>query len=402
MKRQADASPSVCEECDECDECDDSACGSCGDAFKNAWSRQKRAPAERGAGAKPHACKVEGCGKRFKQKSALKQHMADMHDIGVVWHYCEVEGCDERFKQKSTLMDHMADKHDIGVVWHYCEVERCDERFKRKSTLKQHMVNMHDIGVVWHHCEEKGCGKRFKRKSTLKQHMAFIHDVGVVWHACDVGNCKQQFKERSNLMVHIKRLHNEEFVKRKKEQEERVSRALVAAGYKEWFATANVPPVGRFKREKRIDQRCADVQSKTSYSKIDFVLSLPGGLVFLEVDENQHQYGYDALVSCDMKRMAQVMESLFCELGEALPSIYWLRYNPGAYRVDGDLVRVPKEERERRLVSWLRAFEADPRVPLEIGYAFYDREDGALEVLANEHYAPQYAEVARDLGALCP
>jgi hypothetical protein len=32
---------------------------------------------------------------------------------------------------------------------------------------------------------------------------------------------------------------------------------------------------------------------------------------------------------------------------------------------------------------------------------FYDREDGALEVLSNEHYAPQYAEVARDLGALC-
>jgi len=132
------------------------------------------------------------------------------------------------------------------------------------------------------------------------------------------------------------------------------------------------------------------------------VLSLPGGLVFLEVDENQHQYGYDALVSCDMRRMAQVMESLFHELGEALPSIYWLRYNPGAYRVDGDLVRVPKEERERRLVSWLRAFEADPDSRLEIGYAFYDRADGALEVLANEHYAPQYAEVARDLGALCP
>jgi hypothetical protein len=61
-------------------------------------------------------------------------------------------------------------------------------------------------------------------------------------------------------------------------------------------------------------------------------------------------------------------------------------------------VRVPKEERERRLVSWLRAFEADPDSRLEIGYAFYDRADGALEVLANE----QYAEVARDLGALCP
>ena len=80
------------------------------------------------------------------------------------------------------------------------------------------------------------------------------------------------------------------------------------------------------------------------------MLSLPGGLVFLEVDENQHLYGYDASISCDMKSMDFVMGSLFDELGEARPNVYWLRYNPSAYHVDGVLVKVQKEERERRLV----------------------------------------------------
>ena len=45
----------------------------------------------------------------------------------------------------------------------------------------------------------------------------------------------------------------------------------------------------------------------------------------IQVDENQHQFGYGANLSCDMKRMAKVMTSLTVEAGAALPHIYWLR-----------------------------------------------------------------------------
>ena len=121
-------------------------------------------------------------------------------------------------------------------------------------------------------------------------------------------------------------------------------------------------------------------------------------MVFLEVDENQHQYGYGASISCDMKRMSHVMETLTVELGDALPYVYWLRYNPSAWRVDGDLQKVPKAEREARLVRWLADFEATQ--PLEIGYAFYDSNEGELDVLDNEEYHPQYAEGASDLAGL--
>ena len=201
------------------------------------------------------------------------------------------------------------------------------------------------------------------------------------------------------MMSHIASQHNDVYVARRKTQEARVRKALVErGGYAEYFATANIPPVGTFKREKRIDFRCADVQSKTAYCRIDFVVSTPGGLVFLEVDEDQHLYGYDAMVSCDMKRMAHVMETLGMELGDSLPYVYWLRYNPNAYHVDGDLVRVPKDDRETRLLDWLSDFEAV--APLGIGYAFYDREDDQLSVLANPEYNQQLAEVVEDLGQL--
>ena len=99
-----------------------------------------------------------------------------------------------------------------------------------------------------------------------------------------------------------------------------------------------------------------------------------------------------------MKRMSHVMESLTVELGDALPHVYWLRYNPNAYHVDGDLVRVPKADREKRLLGWLSGFESPG--PLGIGYAFYDEEDGMLSVLDNDSYNPHYAEVVQNLGQM--
>ena len=89
---------------------------------------------------------------------------------------------------------------------------------------------------------------------------------------------------------------------------------------------------------------------------------------------------------------------MLVEGGVALPSIYWLRYNPDSYHVDGDLVRVPKADRERRLLDWLCAFELSS--PLGIGYAFYDSEDGALCVLDNESYSPHLAAVVDNLRQL--
>ena len=136
-------------------------------------------------------------------------------------------------------------------------------------------------------------------------------------------------------------------------------------------------------------------------------LGVPNGFVFLEVDENQHKYGYGDHLSCDMKRMASVMESLAVETNYNLPCLYWLRYNPNAWRVGSALRTVPKVEREARLVAWLERFACDKDAPFGIGYAFYDCEaededgdPGMLDVLGNEEYNKEYAKAVDNLMGL--
>ena len=52
--------------------------------------------------------------------------------------------------------------------------------------------------------------------------------------------------------------------------------------------------------------------------------------------------------------------------------------------MDGVTTRVPKEEREKRLVCFLAEYEAAE--PAVIGYAFYDHGEEGLDVLGADEY----------------
>ena len=296
-----------------------------------------------------------------------------------------------------------------GARTFVCDQPNCKVEYKRLSGLTKHKMKKHGIAIPESHaCDQ--CDFQTKQARTLKRHKAFKHDLGVTWHACDAdpGKCDFQAKQASNLYDHIRTQHARVYAQRRKEQEERVRRALVDAGWQEHRLAEAMPPVGHFRREKRIDFKCAKLQSRDTWCRIDFVLGVPNGFVFLEVDEHQHKYGYGDHLSCDMKRMACVMESLAVETNYNVPNLYWLRYNPNAWHVGGETRRMPKADREANLVAWLERFECV--ASFGIGYAFYDceapeeegvedeeDEPGALDVLGNGEYNPQYAEVAQNL-----
>ena len=347
-------------------------------------------------------------------------------------------------KQASTLKQHKADKHDLGVVWYTCDADpgKCEYRPSRRAPSSG--TRRTSTASAWSGTRatptrasaSTGPSRRATSSSTrrtsttsasrgtratsastgpseashLKQHKADTHDLGVTWHACDAdpGKCDFQAKQASNLYDHIRTQHARVYAQRRKEQEERVRRALVDAGWQEHRLAEAMPPVGHFRREKRIDFKCAKLETHDTWCRIDFVLGVPNGFVFLEVDEHQHKYGYGDHLSCDMKRMACVMESLAVETNYNVPNLYWLRYNPNAWHVGGETRRMPKADREANLVAWLERFECV--APFGIGYAFYDceapeeegvedeeDEPGALDVLGNGEYNPQYAEVAQNL-----
>ena len=348
---------------------------------------------------KRFGCRVEGCNEIFVYRTTRDAH--ERKHRGYKSHKCTVTGCEKLFADASTLRRHM-DSHSQTQV--QCSI--CNARVRPLSLL-QHMKLQHREDTPVLNCAL--CDYTTKRKQCLSQHMMLSHDVGLVWNACDAapGECDFQAKTIYRLYDHIKRRHARVYAQRKKEQEERVRRALLDAGWQEWRRAETMPPVGFFRREKRIDFKCAKLESRDTWCSIDFVLGVPNGFVFLEVDENQHKYGYGDHLSCDMKRMANVMESLAVETNYNLPCLYWLRYNPNAWRVGGALRTVPKVEREARLVAWLERFACDKDAPFGIGYAFYDCEaededgdPGMLDVLGNEEYNKEYAKAVDNLMGL--
>ena len=243
-------------------------------------------------------------------------------------------------------------------------------------------------------CDWPGCDFASAQLCNMTSHRR-TH-TGERPYKCDVPGCDYAAAQSGNLHDHVRIHHNATYVARKKEQEERVRKALLDGGWKEWFHPELLPPAGHFKREHQIDFECAAASADRQFCRIDFILGYDGpSYVFLEVDEHQHRFGYrqadGAAISCDAKRMGSVHTSLaveFGKLGRDAPPIYWLRYNPHEWHVDGVTTRLPKADRETRLVAFLDKYEAD--APLRIGYSFYDYSDadGLDVLLADEFPAP--------------
>ena len=194
-------------------------------------------------------------------------------------------------------------------------------------------------------------------------------------YRCDFDQCDYAATQSSNLRTH-KRIHTKAGQARQKKQEQHVCRALLAAGYTEVTTGDWSPTPKTFVREKRINFGCLGATAK--YARIDFVLNTGNALVFLEVDEHQHKFGYGE-AGCDMKRMSRVMEAL-CLAG-CHAKVHWVRYNPHAFKINGAKARgLKKKDREAVLVSKISALRSDDNAGSlqSIGYLFYDTDTSDL------------------------
>ena len=338
-------------------------------------------------GDKPYVCEFPECTAAFARSGALVRHRRT--HTGERPFACEFPECTAAFATSCSLAKHK--RTHTGEKPYACEFQGCTKAFAESCALTKHKRT--HTGEKPYACEFQGCHAAFSESGHLANHIR-TH-TGERPYACDVPGCTAAFAQSGTLERHIMRCHTDTYIARRKVQEERVCAAIVARGWTEWFHPETMPPPGSFKREKRIDFQCVDAQE--TWCRIDFVLGMDTGYVFLEVDESQHRFGYDAMLGCDMKRMAKVMASVTIEAGTSLPNVFWLRYNPHAWHVDGALRSVPKAERE----AWLCAYLSDLTLHrrLTIGYAYYDSTDGALEVLNNDEYHPDFAEVAVNLVA---
>ena len=170
--------------------------------------------------------------------------------------------------------------------------------------------------------------------------------------------------------------HSEEGKRRKKTQEERMKNALVLGGYTESFERGRVPRPGEFVREVYVDHRCALAREfmagEKKFAYVDFVVTSPDGrVVFLEVDEDQHD-GYPIL--CEVARMNNVTSSI--ALAGIQMNVFWMRFNPDAvFTVGVDPRAVKPGDRRREVVRFIDNLKSSPTdPPLQIGYACYNQK----------------------------
>eukprot|EP00966_Prymnesium_polylepis_P226038 5228546-Prymnesium_polylepis.2 len=166
--------------------------------------------------------------------------------------------------------------------------------------------------------------------------------------------------------------------------------ALVLAGYTESFERGRTPGPKEFVREVYFDHRCAlgrefDTGEK-KFAYVDFVVRCPSGrLVFLEVDEWQHE-SYPQL--CETTRMANICASI--ALAGEIINVFWLRFHPDRqFQWKGTDKRVKPSDRQREVVDLLDKMpQSSEDQPMEIAYAFYDSGDGVWpDVMADVGYS---------------
>jgi len=366
--------------------------------------------------AQTHVCGEEGCGKAFDCASKLAMHVRK--HTGEKPFKCPEPECQASFARNGALADHK--RTHTGEKPFKCDYKDCPATFSTSSHLAAHKRT--HTGEKPFKCPEPECPASFARSSNLAVHKrthtgekpfkcpapecpaSFAQSSQLADHkrthtgekpfACTHEGCDYASTRSSNLTSHIESNHTARGMARKKLQEVRVEKALVAAGYEQIRLGDASPPAGCFSREHRVTFGCMGL----TWATIDFVITLRNGqLVLLEVDENQHRFGYGE-AGCDMRRIARVKESL--TLGGQTAGMHVVRYNPQGFKVAGKTVRTLKTVREARLVEVLDQFAQTSLEDseLRVWYMYYDLESADAEqpmVCSDPDFNEALTEVTR-------
>lgn len=397
------------------------ACSRCSKTFS---SRQRAETHELiHDGVFPHSCGE--CGKSFRQKPHLARH--SLTHLGLRPHACAK--CPDTFRQFAHLEAHILFKHSDDIP-KAVACTMCDKRFRNNSDLKVHMRSRDHENAQPFVCTV--CPKRFTTTGNLSLHMRFCKDVrnyacsvcprvfhtaqnltvhmriheevrpypcavcghesrtqgqAVIHHrrvhttdrpcACTFPMCEAAFVNGYELKAHFERTHSAEGQARHHKEEQKMVKFLDARGYD-------------YRREHQVNMACA-IPGAT-FARADFVLVFGNTVVFLEVDEHQHD-GYG--VSCDVQRMAKIVESIRCE-GNSMRVVF-VRYNPHSYSIGGVPFTTKPAERLELLGGFLERIRGEAPAPdacdMRVVYLFYDIGGDRIPSIFED---PEYPEIAKE------
>jgi hypothetical protein len=97
----------------------------------------------------------------------------------------------------------------------------------------------------------------------------------------------------------------------------------------------------------------------------DIVYECKTHIVICEIDENRHR-SY-----CDLGEVNK-MKNIYTAYGGEMPIVF-IRYNPDKFKVDGKVVNIPNEKKEKMLLLWVKkAINEIPTGMISIIYLYYD------------------------------
>ena len=104
-----------------------------------------------------------------------------------------------------------------------------------------------------------------------------------------------------------------------------------------------------------------------THAYLDFTIVKKWGVIVLEVDEDQHS-NYDS--SYDLIQEAHITANISLSTGQRL---FFLRYNPDAYKVGGDICKTHKRLRHTALIEVIKQLDKEPPSEISRYFLFYDR-----------------------------
>ncbi len=210
-------------------------------------------------------------------------------------------------------------------------------------------------------CDFPGCEACFTTSSSLSAHQR-LH-TGQKPFKCDFPGCDACFTTNGNMWVH-RRSHSTRGQRRQRKKENRVAKFL---------SESNVT----YGREVTV--RFGDDEPGPRWARMDFKVCRTWGIDIVECDEHAHRL-YDK--DYDTKRMLRIFADIMKQGVEA-GKIRFIRFNPDAYKRNGQRHRVSQQMRQTAL---LRVLNTEPTLHMSVVYLFYDRTGILPDVCLDAEY----------------